>query len=412
MNRSFRGAALVLGTAACLVIASCSDSDSSDSETTATSGPSTTSEQPPEITPMIGSVVAPPIPVTGANKRTHMAYELFLTNLYTSPVTVKSVKATAGGKTLQEITGADLETWMRVYGATAPGAVLGPGQSAVVWIDATVENEADVPDRIEHVIDIDIANPDPPLIPPTLSETIAPVEVDKTAPVVIAPPLDGPHWTDANGCCIPTPHRTAMNPINGQFRVAERFAIDWVQLDDAGLLFTGDKTKVESYAYFGDNVHAVADGEVVAVVNDLPEQVPGASPTGLPLDQYGGNHIVQDIGDGHFVLYAHLQPGDGVKVKVGDQLSTGQVIGLLGNSGNTDAPHLHFHVMDGPDPLNANGLPFEFAEFELESRLASEDTIDTISDGGKAEYDAGVATGPRTDELPLFLDVMKLTAGE
>jgi hypothetical protein len=40
------------------------------------------------------------------------------------------------------------------------------------------------------------------------------------------------------------------------------------------------------------------------------------------------------------------------------------VLGLLGNSGNTDAPHLHFHVMDGPAPLASNGLPYEFASFE------------------------------------------------
>ena len=45
-----------------------------------------------------------------------------------------------------------------------------------------------------------------------------------------------------------------------------------------------------------------------------------------------------------------MQPGS-LKVKVGDTVKTGQVLGLLGNSGNTDSPHLHFHVMDGPSPL-------------------------------------------------------------
>ena len=66
----------------------------------------------------------------------------------------------------------------------------------------------------------------------------------------------------------------------------------------------------------------MADGPVVAVVDGLPEQVPGTSPTGLPLDQYGGNHVVQDIGDGNYAFYAHLKTGS-VKVKVGDQLTTG-----------------------------------------------------------------------------------------
>jgi len=58
-----------------------------------------------------------------------------------------------------------------------------------------------------------------------------------------------------------------------------------------------------NYPYFGADIHAVADGPVVAVVDGLPEQVAGKDPTGLPLDQYGGNHIVQDIGGGNYAFY-------------------------------------------------------------------------------------------------------------
>ena len=93
-----------------------------------------------------------------------------------------------------------------------------------------------------------------------------------------------------------TPHRIALNPLNGQLWAAERFAIDYVQLLPDGRLFNGDKTKPESYPGFGADIHAVADGQVVAVVDGLPEQVPGQNPTGLPLEQYAGNHIVQVIG--------------------------------------------------------------------------------------------------------------------
>ncbi|PRC56630.1 peptidase M23, partial [Mycobacterium sp. ITM-2017-0098] len=85
-------------------------------------------------------------------------------------------------------------------------------------------------------------------------------------------------------------------------------------------------------------------------------QVPGTAPTGLTLEQYGGNHIVQDLGNGNYAFYAHLQTGS-VTVTPGDQLTTGQAIGKLGNSGNTDAPHLHFHIMSTPDPLRSDGLP-------------------------------------------------------
>ena len=143
----------------------------------------------------------------------------------------------------------------------------------------------------------------------------------------------------------------------------------------------------------------MADGPVVAVIDGLPEQVPGRAPTGLPLDQYGGNHIVQDIGDGNYAFYAHLKTGS-VKVKVGDQLTAGQVIAALGNTGNSDAPHLHFHVMSTPDPLRSNGLPFVFKSFRLDSRVASQDALDPLRSGKPAPMQPGFAASRRNRRQP------------
>jgi murein DD-endopeptidase MepM/ murein hydrolase activator NlpD len=196
----------------------------------------------------------------------------------------------------------------------------------------------------------------------------------------------------------------AVSPLNGELWAPERFAIDYVQLTDGGVL-TGDRTKLDSYPYFGADIHAVADGPVVAVVDGLPEQAPGANPTGLPLDQYAGNHVVQDIGGGNYAFYAHLKTGS-VKVKPGDKLTIGQSIGALGNSGNTDGPHLHFHVMSTPDPLHANGLPFVFKKFRLDNRLSAE-----LADNGIASYQPGFAGRDETDVSPLVLDVMTYAGG-
>lgn len=256
---------------------------------------------------------------------------------------------------------------------------------------------------LEHTIGVSLKQPMPPLVPATMTETIAPTEVQTRKPVEIAPPLDGPNWLDANGCCAMTAHRMAVSPLNGEF------AIDFVQLT-GGRLFAGDQKKVESYPYFGADVHAGADGPVVAVRDGLPEQTPGVSPTGLPLDRYGGNHVVEDIGDGNYAFYAHLQTGS-VKVKPGDQLTSGQTIGLLGNSGNTDAPHLHFHVMSTADPLLSNGLPFIIRSFRLESRLASENDIDGLVNGGPAKLQPGFAAREVSGVSPLFLDVMSYAVG-
>ena len=149
---------------------------------------------------------------------------------------------------------------------------------------------------------------------------------------------------------------------------------------------------------------------MVAVVDGLPEQVAGNSPIGLPLDQYGGNHIVQDIGGGNYAFYAHLKT-DSIEVKPGDQLKTGQVIAALGNSGNTDAPHLHFHVMSTPDWLLSNGVPFVFSSFKLDSRLASQDAIAPLVDGQPAQLQPGFAARDETNLSPLVLDVMTYATG-
>jgi murein DD-endopeptidase MepM/ murein hydrolase activator NlpD len=197
----------------------------------------------------------------------------------------------------------------------------------------------------------------------------------------------------------------ATNPLNGQLWAAERFAIDYVQLRADGRIFTGDKAKLDSYPSFGADIHAVADGPVVGLLDGLPEQVAGTNPTGLPLDQYAGNHVVQDIGDGNYALYAHLSPGS-IKVKVGDRLTSGQVIALLGNSGNSDGPHLHFHVMSTPDPLRSNGLPFVLSSFTLDGRIASIDAEDAIQAGQPAPMQPGFTPRDESGVSPLVLDVM------
>jgi hypothetical protein len=224
-----------------------------------------------------------------------------------------------------------------------------------------------------------------------------PLEVGAPA-VAVSPPLKGARWIVAGGCCTPySYHRGATLPINGQIYVAERFAIDFVQLNDEDRLYSGPQAQLSSYAFFGDEVHSVADGTVVEIADSFPEQVPGKLPESAPLQMLAGNHAVVDIGEGRFAFYAHLQPGS-LRVRVGDKVVTGQLLGRLGNSGNTDAPHLHFHVMDGPSPLVSNGLPYVFPRFEGQGVLTDEKQLLT---GGTVNIDRGGLAGAHTNQLPL-----------
>ena len=362
-------------------------------------------EVPVAVTPVIARVIAAPVPVPATDGKVHLAYELMLTNTLGQEVTLTSVAVHANDRTLLTLAGDKLAYWTRALGTSTPTTTLGPGQAGVVWLDVSLDKTAAVPAQLTHTVGVTIAKPSPPLIPATMNEDVAPVTVQTRKPPVIAPPLDGPNWLDGNSCCEMTAHRNALNPLSGGLWAAERFAIDYIRLRPDGGMFTGDATTLESYPYFGADIHAVADGPVVGILDGLPEQVPTKTPTGLRLEEYGGNHIVQDIGDGNYAFYAHLKTGS-LKVKLGDKLTTGQVIGSLGNTGNTDAPHLHFHVMSTPDPLRSDGLPFLIKSFRLESRVASQDALDALLQGKPAPLQAGFAPRDESEVSPLVLDVM------
>ncbi len=102
-----------------------------------------------------------------------------------------------------------------------------------------------------------------------------------------------------------------------------------------------------------------------------------------------------------------MQPGS-IRVKVGQKLKVGQVIGLLGNTGNSDGPHLHFHVMDGPGPLSSNGVPYRFTNFTVEGRV---ENIGPIQEGAVAQI-GSVGLGPKRHELPLDNQIVNFPGAE
>lgn len=71
-------------------------------------------------------------------------------------------------------------------------------------------------------------------------------------------------------------------------------------------------------------------------------------------------------------------------------MRAGQVLALLGSSGNSDAPHLHFHIMDASSPLGSEGLPYGIDAF---TQLG-------LSDGPSAP-DSGNAWTPRSGAAPV-----------
>ena len=362
------------------------------------------------LSPLVATPVASPDPVLGADGKTHLAYEIVLMNIASSAVAIDKVETidAANDAVLGTLDGEALTKMVRLNGGLKESE-LPAGGSGVLFMDVTLAKDAATPKTLRNRFTIKVATPPPPASssgadhdpspepPQEVTFTGDPLPVGPPA-VVVAPPLKGPRWVIGGGCCTPySYHRGATLPINGAIHVAERFAIDFVQLNDKDMLYAGDMHKVEDYAFFGDEIYSVADGTVVATEGELPEQVPGKLPEGATIQMAAGNHVVVDIGQGRFAFYAHMQPGS-LKVKVGDKVTTGQVLGLLGNTGNTDTPHLHFHVMDGPSPLLSNGLPFVFTAFTGQGQLTDEQPLFT---GGAVTIDKGALSGPHENEMPL-----------
>ena len=160
-----------------------------------------------------------------------------------------------------------------------------------------------------------------------------------------------------------------MVSVNGELLVPQRFAIDWYALDDQHRSWVGDPSKLSNYLTYGRPVIAAADGVVVAARNDVPEttSAPGPPPV-PPITETVGNDVILRVAPGVFLLHGHMQPGS-VRVRVGQRVKRGDVLGLIGSSGNSTTPHLHFQVLTRPTFFPADSTPFVFDRFELVGRI-------------------------------------------
>ena len=131
---------------------------------------------------------------------------------------------------------------------------------------------------------------------------------------------------------------------------SQRYAYDLIQAKD-GKSYAGDPSLNESYFAFGQEALAPADGTVVSVINDIVDNEPvGVANEKVP----AGNLVVIDHG-GEFSYLAHLKKGS-VTVKPGDKVERGEIIGQIGNSGNSSEPHLHFQVSGGSNLFESEAI--------------------------------------------------------
>lgn len=200
-------------------------------------------------------------------------------------------------------------------------------------------------------------------------------------PIIVQFPLRG-EWLSPN-----TPGTKV--PSHGTNQLGTRYAYDFIQVDwnrignpayRVGLmqyLFSG--VKLSDYYCWGQEVYSPCDGIVVVaedgyaenaktnLLGDMSNAYKNAhyfDPEKDDIQSVAGNYVIIKYSENVYAALCHLQAGS-IHVSVGENVAKGDVIGKVGHSGNSFAPHLHFQLMDSCDIATANGIPCAFEEYEV-----------------------------------------------
>lgn len=171
---------------------------------------------------------------------------------------------------------------------------------------------------------------------------------------------------------VPTQHQTALRlPCEGEWYVfwggdtkdinqhhdviMQRYAFDFVIMDNNGKTYQGDGKKNEDYFCFGKPIVAPADGVITEVIHGVRDNTPGS------MNPYSalGNAIILEHRQYEVSVIAHFKQGS-ICVKAGDQVKRGQLLGLCGNSGNSSEPHIHYHLQNTAIIQDGTGIRCRF----------------------------------------------------
>ena len=200
-------------------------------------------------------------------------------------------------------------------------------------------------------------------------------------PIIVQFPLRG-EWLSPN-----TPGTKV--PSHGTNQLGTRYAYDFIQVDWNRIgnpayrvslmqyLFSG--VKLSDYYCWGQEVYSPCDGIVVVaedgyaenartnLLGDMSNAYKNAhyfDPEKDDIQSVAGNYVIIKYSENVYAALCHLQTGS-VQVSVGQMIKKGEVIGRVGHSGNSFAPHLHFQLMDSGDITVANGVPCAFEQYEI-----------------------------------------------
>ena len=356
---------------------------------------------PGSTSPITASSIGEPLVVPGSDGMQHIEYDLLITNVFTAPVTLTAVDVrNQSGASLLNISGSALPPTVQgnfFQQPVTPAATVPVAGQVSVSIDVILPSGEQLPSGLDHVISWSVPADSPAIA--VLGESSGrltgfPLSVSSIQPMVIPSPLRGKGWMVLQGCCTPNGHRSLRYATGANTEIkAEMFALDWVQLQSNGNFFNGDGATNADFPYIGTDVLAVADGTVIHTRNGVPDEAPFQPAKNVTRPQdYVGNTVAIQIAPDRFAIYAHLEAGS-IRVKPGDKVKPGDIVGQLGNSGNSTAAHLHFVITDGPDFITARSMPIVIDKWTLQG------TGEIPAQAGPIKISG--PSGPQTETLPL-----------
>ncbi|WP_405097925.1 peptidoglycan DD-metalloendopeptidase family protein [Micromonospora sp. NBC_01412] len=291
--------------------------------------------------------------IAGGPEQAKVVLRLALTNIGAANLTVQNIVFVFPGHSQVIMQGVDLLLDVKDADGVGDGGVFMPGQSKF-WSNGTVglmpgvvvKNQVylPVPTPVAVIVQVYVTGyADPvqvalPLVPYQISHRLPLHATDMRPGEMVT--ATGDHWA------------------NGGVRGDQVYAHDigvaaWDGAIWNGLLPGALGDKVEDYRCWGLPIHAVAAGKVVIVNDGMPDNLaPGAFPATTPKPA-GGNQVWLQHPDGTMTNYTHLQQGS-VTVVQDEEVEAGRILGLLGTSGNSSAPHIHIEArkaISGDSPL-------------------------------------------------------------
>lgn len=320
-------------------------------------------------------------PVKGKGKY-HLVYEIHTTNFWKKNINLERVEIFDQKKSslIKNIEGEELIS--SLYQPKHPTDssdinLVKCGRRVIVYIWLTFNSKNVIPDHIYHRLIFSLVDSD------KKSERFvdgALITIPKDDPIILGAPCKEGYWAVGDGPSNSSEHRRTILTVDGNAWLLQRFAFDIIKISNDGKIVRGDLSKNENWVSYGEELLAVADGIVSVVIDRIPDNIPLSPKRAVVMNRktHVGNCVILDIGNNHYALYAHMKAGS-IPVKVGDKVKRGEFIGLIGNSGNSEAPHLHFSLGNASDPYSAEGLPYVFKSFDIiEVTLPNDDEFLTI----------------------------------